>query len=259
MKQVFIIGIGPGHPDQLTVQAVDALNRVDVIFVMDKGEGAEELVRLRREICERHIRDRSYRFVDVPDPARDRSAPRYEEAVADWHRRRADRLAVALGSELRDGERGAFLVWGDPSLYDSTLRVADLLAERAGSELVFDVIPGVSSVQALAASHRLPLNRVGESIHITTGRLLRAGLPAGIDNVVVMLDGDCSFTTIPEPADFDIYWGAYLGTDDQILIAGNLADRMAEVQRVRAEARAARGWIMDVYLLRRRTGARDEP
>ena len=37
MKKVLVIGIGVGDPDQLTVQAVQAMNRTDVFFVMDKG------------------------------------------------------------------------------------------------------------------------------------------------------------------------------------------------------------------------------
>jgi precorrin-6A synthase len=37
MHKLSVIGIGVGHPEQLTVQAIEALNRVDVFFVMDKG------------------------------------------------------------------------------------------------------------------------------------------------------------------------------------------------------------------------------
>ena len=68
--------------------------------------------------------------------------------------------------------------------------------------------------------------------------------------VVVMLDGECTFKAVKE-ANVDIYWGAYLGTADEILISGKLADRSAEIERVRSEARTRHGWIMDTYLLRR--------
>ena len=37
MRKVFVIGIGPGNPDYVTVQAINALNAVDVFFEMDKG------------------------------------------------------------------------------------------------------------------------------------------------------------------------------------------------------------------------------
>jgi precorrin-6A synthase len=53
---------------------------------------------------------------------------------------------------------------------------------------------------------------------------------------------------------FDIFWGAYVGTPDEILIAGKLDDVADEIERTRAEARAANGWIMDTYLMRRSGG-----
>ena len=52
MKKVLVIGIGVGDPDQLTVQAVQALNRTDVFFVMDKGPAKTKLRALREEICD---------------------------------------------------------------------------------------------------------------------------------------------------------------------------------------------------------------
>jgi precorrin-6A synthase len=67
-----------------------------------------------------------------------------------------------------------------------------------------------------------------------------------------MLDGEQSFGAI-DPEGLDIYRGAYLGTPDEILLAGPLAALSAEITRARAEARARHGWIMDTYLLRRRT------
>ena len=111
-----------------------------------------------------------------------------------------------------------------------------------------DVIPGITSVQALAARHRIALNRIGGPVHITTGRQLAKGMSG--DDVVVMLDGDCAFKTVKD-GNVDIYWGAYVGTADEILVAGRLAERSAEIERVRAEARARHGWIMDTYLLRK--------
>ncbi len=251
MKKIFIIGIGSGDPDHVTIQAVHALNRVDAFFVIDKGRTTEALVRLRKQICERHITNRSYRFVEIPDPERDRTTPRYEAAVEDWHAERAEHYARLIDEELHEGECGAFLVWGDPALYDSTLRIVEQISTRGSSAFEYEVIPGISSVQALAARHRVPLNRIGESVHITTGRQLRAGLPDDVDNVIVMLDGECSFTTVEHPEEVEIYWGAYLGTDDEIVISGNLREVMGDLERIRSEARTRHGWIMDTYLLRR--------
>lgn len=251
MKKVFVIGIGAGNPDYVTVQAVNALNEVDVFFIMDKGQEKEDLTRLRKDICERHIKGKSYRMVETADPPRDRAASSYEPAVRAWHDERAGLYERLIREELGDGECGAFLVWGDPSLYDSTLRIIDRIVARGAVAFEYEVIPGISAVQALAARHKIALNRIGRSVHITTGRKLAEGFPQGADDVVVMLDGECAFKAI-DAADLDIYWGAYLGTDDEILIAGNLAERADDIERARTAARARKGWVMDTYLLRRR-------
>jgi precorrin-6A synthase len=251
MRKILVIGIGAGNPDYITVQAINALNQVDVFFVIDKGDEKQDLVRLRKDICERYIKDKSYRIAEVPDPPRDRAAASYESAVRAWHEQRAAVYERMIAEELGEDECGAFLVWGDPSLYDSTLRIIDQIVARDAVAFEYEVIPGVSAIQALAAKHRIALNRIGRPVHITTGRRLAGGLPHDADDVVVMLDGDCSFKTVDEP-DIDIYWGAYLGTEDEILVAGHLHDCADDIQQLRAEAKARKGWIMDTYLLRKR-------
>jgi precorrin-6A synthase len=254
MKKIFLIGIGAGNPEYLTVQAINALNEVDVFFVMDKGQEKDDLLRLRREICQRYIKNNSYRMVEAADPVRDRAAPSYAPAVEAWHEQRALIYERLIEQELGDDECGAFLIWGDPCLYDSTLRIIERIAAKRTVAFDYEIIPGISSVQALAARHRIALNRIGKSVHITTGRNLAQGLPDNIDDVVVMLDGDCSFKNVKD-SEVDIYWGAYIGTKDEILVSGNLPKRMRDIQRMRGEAKSRKGWIMDTYLLRRSKGS----
>ena len=255
MRKIFIIGIGAGNPEYITVQAINALNQVDVFFLTDKGEEKQELLRLRQSICERYVKNRSYRSVEIEDPQRDRSAERYADSVKDWHDARANIYEKMIRDELSEHQCGAFLVWGDPSLYDSTLRIIDGIAARGQLQFAYEIIPGISSIQSLTARHRISLNRIGGSVHVTPGRRVSRKLPADADDVVVMLDGECSFKKVKE-SDVDIYWGAYLGTQDEILIAGNLQQCMDEIERVRREARGKKGWIMDTYLLRKRAPAR---
>ena len=238
-----MIGIGAGDPDYVTAQAVDALNDTQVFFAMDKGAQKDDLVALRRLICERFIREPGYRFVELPDPPRAKDGD-YRQAVADWHAARAAVWADAIERELEDGGVGAFLAWGDPSLYDSTLRILDLVATRV--DIDYDVIPGITAIQALTARHRIPLNDIGEPVLITTGRQLRDNGLSG--TAVVMLDGDCSFQSCPPQT--RIWWGAYLGTPDELLVAGTVGEVGAKIVELRADARARHGWIMDTYLLR---------
>lgn len=248
MRKLYAIGIGPGDPEQVTVQAIRALNGADVVFVADKGEEKRDLAALRRGICDRYI-EGSYRMVEIADPERDRTAAAYRDAVEAWRRARARAWEEAIRAELAAGERGAFLVWGDPALYDSTLAVLERIGR--GADLSYESIPGVSSVQALAARHGIALTRIGASLAVTTGRrLAEEGLPS-CEDVVVMLDAECSFKAFAGE-EIDIYWGAYLGADDELLVAGRLGEVADQIEALRAEARRRRGWIMDTYLLRRR-------
>ena len=247
MRRLSIIGIGAGNPDHITVQAIKALSSVDVIFLIGKGNEKEDLTQLRKDICARYI-TRPYRIVEAQDPERDRTPANYQTAVTDWHAQRAAIYERMIREELADDQHGAFLVWGDPSLYDSTLRIVDQVAAMKTVRFEFDVIPGITSVQALAARHKIALNRIGGPVHITTGRLLANGMPA--DDVVVMLDGDCAFKTVKDSG-VDIYWGAYVGTADEILVSGKLQERGPEIEKIRSDARAHHGWIMDTYLLRK--------
>ena len=247
MRQLLVIGIGAGDPEHLTLQAIRAMNQVDVFFHMHKGADKDQLAQLRRDLCDTHI-TRDYRWIDVPDPERDRTGAGYADAVADWHEARAllyERLLLELPE---DGVAG-ILVWGDPALYDSTLRVLDRIVARAAVAFEHRVIPGITAPQVLAAQHRIPWNRIGGAIQVTTGRRLAAGFPSEADDVLVMLDAHCSFATLP--AETEIFWGAYLGTPDEILLSGTVGSVGPEIERVRAQARADKGWIMDTYLLRR--------
>ncbi|MFI8420413.1 precorrin-6A synthase (deacetylating) [Streptomyces sp. NPDC085479] len=253
-RHIAVIGIGSGDPDQLTLAAVKAIRATDVFFILDKGRAKSSLVRLRRNMLDEHTTG-PYRVVEADDPWRDRSqdaSTGYTEAVHDWRRRRAEICERLIADELAPGERGAFLVWGDPSLYDSTLAVLEHITARGNVSFDIEVIPGISSVSALAARHRVGLNRVGRPLHITPGRRLsEAFAAAGNDDgdIVVMLDAHESFRHLAGD-DVWIYWGAYIGTPDEILISGRLGEVADEIGRARAEARAAHGWIMDTYLLR---------
>ena len=253
MRKIHVIGIGAGDPDQLTLQAVKALRGTDVFFVLDKGEVKADLVGLRRDMLDAHVPRGTYRVVEARDPERDRAAggAAYSPAVGDWRSARAEIYARLIAEELGEDESGAFLVWGDPALYDSTIGILDEILDRGTVDFAYDVVPGISSVSALVARHRTGLNRVARPVQITTGRRLAEGFPESVDDVVVMLDAHQTFRQYADQ-DIDIYWGAYIGTPDEILVAGPIAEAAPRIERLRAEARERKGWIMDTYLLRRR-------
>ena len=252
-RRVQVIGIGAGSPEHLTQQAIAALNEVDVFLVADKRAATDELVALRKAICERFIDPaHAYRFVTVPDPARgpdaDRDGAAYGAAVRDWHAARADMYAATIDGLPSDAVVG-FLVWGDPAFYDSTIRVVDSIGTRI--PLSINVVPGISAFQALAAAHGIVLHDIGAAIHVTTGRRLVTEWNADLGTVVVMLDGHLTCRDlVPVAPDLQIHWGAYVGMPQQELRAGRLADVIEEIISLRAALRERHGWVMDVYALR---------
>jgi precorrin-6A synthase len=240
-----LIGIGTGNPDHITLEGVRALQSADLVLIPRKGAEKRDLADLRREICARVLGDEA-RIVEFDLPKRDDSGD-YMAGVADWHDAVAAAWQAALSAQIRPPTSAALLIWGDPSLYDSSLRIAGRLDPQPDIR----VVPGITALQALTAAHRIPLNAVGAPVLITTGRRLRdEGWPDGATTVAVMLDGGCAFQAL-DPEGVTIWWGAYLGMEREILRAGPLADLGAEIVATREQARAAHGWIMDTYLLQR--------
>ena len=241
-----MIGIGVGDPGHITQSAAQALALADVVFIPDKGDEKGDLKAARLDLARRFVRTDHTRFVEFAVPARDRRPADYHATVLDWHATIADVYAQAFQQHLGDDGCGALLVWGDPSLYDSTLRILASVEARVAIDV--DVFPGITAIQALCARHRIPLNAIGGSVLITTGRTLAPRWPAGVGSLVVMLDGDAAFTRFDETA--SIFWGAYLGTPDEMLVSGRLAQVRDEILVRRSAARARKGWIMDIALLR---------
>jgi precorrin-6A synthase len=239
-----LIGIGTGNPDHLTGQAVRALNGADLILIPRKGDAKSDLADLRRTIVAQVVTG-AVRVAEYDVPVR-ASQDDYLGAVNDWHDAIAGVWADAIAAHLPGGGDVALMVWGDPSLYDSTLRIASRLPDVS-----VQVVPGITSLQVLTAAFAIPLNTLGAPVMITTGRQLRDhGWPAGADTVVVMLDSGGAFTAV-DPAGVQIWWGAYVGMAEQVLIHGALAEVGPRIVEERARLRAAHGWIMDIYLMRR--------
>ncbi len=243
IKDLWLVGIGTGAPSHITLEGQAALRAAAVVLLPHKGAAKDDLAHLREQILREA--GAAAKVVPFEMPVRDDALP-YAERVDAWH----DEIALRWQSALRGIEANgpvALLVWGDPGLYDSTLRIAARLTPVPQIR----VVPGVTALQALTAAHAIPFNTVGGPVTVTTGRRLRDhGWPEAAETVVVMLDGDCSFRTL-DPEGLTIWWGAFLGMENQILRSGPLEDMADEIVRTRAEARAAHGWIMDTYLLRR--------
>lgn len=240
MTHVHVVGMGMG-PHHLTREGDEALRTVDYVLAARKS-GDDELLEVRRRACA----ELGIPLVEVLDPWRHRERPPdYSAAVRAWHAERVELYAAELAAR---GGTAAFLAWGDPAIYDSTLRVVDQVAER--TPLTWDVVPGVSAPQVLAARHRVVLHEIGQPVHLTTARRLAQDLVAGQENLVVMLGSAASLDGLTGLTDWRIWWGANLGAAGERLVAGRIGDVLDDVRSARAEARGVAGWVMDCFLLR---------
>lgn len=231
-----VLGIGMGL-HQLTAEVSEALRACDYVIAAAKRDD-DELLAVRREICDAF----GLPLVAVPDPQRDREPVGdggYLAAVADWHEARVGAYRQVIEDR---GGTPAFLVWGDPALYDSTIRIVRDLDPD------YEVLAGISAPQLLAARHRIVLHEVGQAVLITTQRQLAAAVRDGADNVVVMLTSGFATDGIE---DWSIWWGANLGTTSERLVSGVVDEVAEEIRTVRAAAKADAGWVMDLFLVRR--------
>src|SRR5690606_4342568 len=238
MKTIFVVGIGTGSAEHVTVAAIQALNGADVLFIPDKGARKADLADVRRTIIARFVQRLDPQIIGYAVPSRRADNPDYQQSVGEWHARLGD-IYNRLVADVPENGTGAFLVWGDPGLYDSTLRILGHVSEP----ITIEVIPGITAIQALTAAHGIALNRIGEPVLITPGRQLG---PVETDTVV-MLDGHMAF--LQADPDLEIFWGAYLGTPQQLLVSGRLGDVASQIVATRQAARDEHGWIMDTYLL----------
>lgn len=257
MVDLRLIGIGTGNPDHITLEAIKFLENSDLILMpKKKGFGKETLLNLRTFIFENFLKASKPLIYEFDMPKRDSKINNYHERVKRWHSEIAKKwmdgiLDFKVNNNKKD-PKIALMIWGDPSLYDSSIRIFLHLSKK-WKDCRLKVVPGITAIQALTAAHQIPVNSLGGEFLITTGRMLREKKWSDSnDTVIVMLDDRCSFNFL-DNGDDTIYWGAYLGMPQEILFSGIIRDVGTQIANARALAREKQGWIMDTYLLRKST------
>jgi len=154
------VGVGPGDPGLLTLNAVAAIAAAPVVaYLSAEGEPS-----LARAIVEAHLRPgHAERRLEAPIGA----AP---GIVAGFY----DRAAASLAGELEDGRDVALLCLGDPLLYGSFVYILDRLRDR----FAFEVVPGIMSFGAAASRLGRVLARRRDSFAILSSLLAEDRLEA---------------------------------------------------------------------------------
>ena len=147
------VGVGPGDPGLLTLQAVAAIEAAPVVAYLS-AEGAASLA---RTIVAAHLGPQhEERLLEAPM----RAEP---EIVSAFY----DAAAAGIAHDLEAGRDVALLCLGDPLLYGSFVYILDRLRDR----FAFSVVPGIMSFGAAASRLGRVLARRRDSYTILSSLL----------------------------------------------------------------------------------------
>ena len=154
MKGTFYgIGVGPGDPDLLTIKALRTLQNVAVICFTQLDDGKQSFALNVVQAC-LDVANPVFLAITIPS---DDNVPVDPKTWSD--------AATEIARHIELSGDVAFITEGDPMLYSEFFQVlASVKAEVPG--LVAEVIPGVSSVMAAAASSGMPLVTHGQRLTI---------------------------------------------------------------------------------------------
>ena len=146
------VGVGPGDPELLTVRAQRLLEKVDVVCYTQLDDGAPSFA---LDVV-RQLLSGSAEMLPIIIPADD--SPVSHDT---WHE-----AAYRIGAKLREGQDVAFITEGDPMLYSEFPHLIEHVQAEGIDGLSVEVVPGVPSVMAAAASSGVPLVSQGQRLAI---------------------------------------------------------------------------------------------
>ncbi|AHC50890.1 cobalt-precorrin-2 C(20)-methyltransferase [Sulfolobus acidocaldarius SUSAZ] len=143
MRQLYVIGLGPGDPNLITVRGSEILSKAEVVFV-PYSTGTNRSLAL--SIVEKYSKAE---IVTLGFPMKKDVNPKDLERI---------------GEEIcsKSKSLSAFVTLGDPSLYSTFFRVSNYL----GCFNSVEIVPGVSSITACASKAFMPLAQGNEAIAI---------------------------------------------------------------------------------------------
>ena len=254
---LYLIGIGFGNAKHVTKEAANTIKNCNLILIGKKKEEKSDIADLKTYICKFFVKINSVSFQEFIIPERQSFSKKYVNSVVEWHDQIAKTWVEIINGYTSRTKKMTLNVgvpiWGDPSLYDSSQRIA-LRVKNTLRNTSIKLIPGLSSIQLLVSAFGIPFNEIGKSVLITTGRLLKEkGWPDGVETIYVVLDGECSFKFL-QVNNIYVWWAAYLGMKEQTLIQGEVQKIGQDIINTRNTLRSVKGWILDIYKLQRIIG-----
>jgi precorrin-2/cobalt-factor-2 C20-methyltransferase len=161
--KLYVVGVGPGDPELLTLKAVRILKAVPCIFV---PKGREEGSSLALSVIEGALDLEGKEIVEIHFPMH-KTKKRQEggDAEAEELNLKWKQAAAALYDRLSTGGDAAFVTIGDPTIYSTFFYLCDGL-RLVDPSLSIEIIPGVSSINASASRAGISLGLGDESIAV---------------------------------------------------------------------------------------------
>ena len=177
------VGVGPGDPDHVTVKALRTLETADVILVPSTEARAGGVGRAEEIVCT-HLPAKTAAIRRIPFSMAEHRGVGQRRASA-W-----EASATAIEAFEAGAKRVAFATVGDASVFSTFSYLCDLVSRRI--EVTIEVIPGITAMQAIAATSRTPLVEGQEILSLvpwTVGPETLARVCEVSDTVVVYKGG----------------------------------------------------------------------
>jgi len=162
----YVVGVGPGDPELLTVKAIRILKQCQTIIV---PKGHEDGNSTALNIVEQSLSTVDKEVIEIYFPMQKvrMGIPPAPEVAAAWRE-----AAEIIIDRLRQGRDAAFPTLGDPSIYSTGFYTCQTLLELDSCAKTI-IVPGVSSISACASAAGIPLCQ---------GDDMLAVVPATFDN-----------------------------------------------------------------------------
>ena len=171
---LYLLGVGPGDPDLLTLKAANILRKTRVIAFAQKPGTPSMALNIAKTHVQKHA---ALLPVDVPMQV----APEAAQSAY-------DQAASKIGKLLDQGKSVAYLCEGDPFFYGSAMYFFD----RLSPEHAIEVVPGISSLSAASAAIPRPLVARSQHLKILPATMVEPELKAELEtaqSVAIMKTG----------------------------------------------------------------------
>ena len=149
MKILYGVGVGPGDPELLTVKAIKVIQKADYVFV---PRSKPEELGMAEAIIAEYLKGKKLIYLHFP------MGPDNSELYK--------KTAEKINDTLQDGEIGAFVTIGDPTIYSTFTYV---MCEAQKFQMQFVLVPGISTFNATAAALQVPVTIKDESFYLADG------------------------------------------------------------------------------------------